>query len=146
MMAPEWKEARMPDADVVRIARENVDAWTAGDWNRLRAALAADVVYDEIGTQRRLVGVNDFIQSYQAWKRAGPDGKGTVTRALASGDTVLIEVAWSATQTGPIETPKGPIPPSGKKWNVRGAQVITVKDGKIQELRQYFDMLTILSR
>ena len=70
----------------------------------------SDVVYDEVGSQRRLVGVNDFVQSYQAWKRAGPDGKGTVTRALANGDTVLIEVTWTATQTGPIETPKGPIP------------------------------------
>ena len=136
----------MSEAEAVRIARENVDAWTAGDWDRLRAALAPDVVYDEVGSQRRLVGVNDFVQSYQAWKRAGPDGKGTVMRALASGDTVLIEVTWTATQTGPMETPKGPIPPSGKQWNLRGAQVITVKDGKIKELRQYFDMLTILQQ
>jgi steroid delta-isomerase-like uncharacterized protein len=136
----------MSEAEAVRVARENVDAWTAGDWDRLRAALAADVVYDEIGSQRRLVGVNDFVQSYQAWKRAGPDGKGTVTRAVASGDTVLIEVTWSATQTGRIETAKGIIPASGKQWNVRGAQVITVKDGRIKELRQYFDMLTILQQ
>lgn len=136
----------MSEAEAVRIARENVDAWTAGDWDRLRGALAPDVVYDEVGTQHRLVGADGFVQSYQAWKKAGPDGKGTVTRALASGDTVLIEVTWTATQTGPIETAKGPIPPSGKQWNVRGAQVITVKDGRIKELRQYFDLLTILQQ
>jgi hypothetical protein len=48
----------MSEAEAVRIARENVDAWTAGDWDRLRAALTADVVYDEVGSQRRLVGID----------------------------------------------------------------------------------------
>jgi len=42
--------------------------------------------------------------------------------------------------------PSGTIPPTDKAWNVRGAQVITVEGGKIRELHQYFDLLTILQQ
>jgi predicted ester cyclase len=37
----------------------------------------------------------------------------------------------------------GSNPPTGKKWNVRGAQVVILAGNKIKELRQYFDMNTI---
>lgn len=132
----------MTEQDSIRIARENVEAWTTGDWNRLRAVLAADVIYDEIGGQRKVQGAEEFVKAYQNWKAAGPDGKGTITNAIASGNTVLVEVTWTATNTGPM----GDNPPTGKQWNVRGAQVVIVESGKIKELRQYFDMNTILQQ
>ena len=82
------------------------------------------------------------MNAYQGWKAAGPDGKGTITNAFAQGNTVLIEVTWTATNTGPM----GSNPPTGKKWNVRGAQVVILEGNKIQELRQYFDMNTIVQQ
>ena len=136
----------MPEQDLIQLARENVEAWTEGNWQRLRAALAPDVVYDEVGTQRRLQGADQLIKVYQDWKKAGPDGKGTVTKAIASGDTVVLEVTWKATQNGPLETPSGIVPPSGKQWSIQAAQVIKIQNGKIKEPRRYFDMLTLLQQ
>ena len=132
----------MSEQESIKTARENVEAFNAGDWPRLKAALAANVVYDEVGGQRRMQGVSQFVDAYQGWKQAAPDCKGTITNALASGNTVVIEVHWKGTQTGPL----GPIPPSGKPWSVRSAQIVTVEAGKIKELRQYFDMTTILQQ
>jgi predicted ester cyclase len=40
----------------------------------------------------------------------------------------------------------GSNPPTGKKWNVRGAQVVILEGNKIKELRQYFDMNTIMQQ
>lgn len=136
----------MTEPEVIRLARENVEAYSTGDWQRLRAALASDVIYDEVGTQRRLQGVEQMVEAYQTWKNAIPDGKGTVTTAFASGNSVLIEVTWSGTQTGPLMGPSGIVPPSGKTINVRGAQVIIVEAGKIRELHQHFDLLTLLQQ
>lgn len=132
----------MSDQDAIRIASENVEAWTAGDWDRLKAVLAPDVVYDEIGGQRKMQGPDEFTKAYQTWKAAGPDGKGTITNALAVGNTVVLEVTWTATNTGPM----GSNPPTGKQWNVRGAQVVVLENDKIKELRQYFDMSTIMQQ
>jgi len=132
--------------DMIKTARENVEAFTAGDWQRLKAALATDVIYDEIGSQRRLQGADQMVEAYKGWKQAIPDGKGTITNAFASGNSVLIEVTWTGKQTGPLVGPSGTIPPSGKVWNVQGAQVITVEGGKIRKLHQYFDLLTLLQQ
>lgn len=129
----------MTEQDAIRLASENVEAYNEGNWERFRAALASDVVYDEIGGQRTLHGADEFVNAYQGWKEAGPDGKGSITNALAVGNTVLLEVTWTATNTGPM----GSNPPTGKTWNVRGAQVVVLQDDKIKELRQYFDMNTI---
>jgi steroid delta-isomerase-like uncharacterized protein len=132
----------MSPQDLINLARENVEAFNAGDWQRLKAAITPDVVYDEVGSQRRLQGADQFVEAYQGWKQAAPDCKGTISNALASGSTVAIEVHWTGTQTGPL----GAIPPSGKSWSVRGAQVIAIDKDKIKELRQYFDMTTILQQ
>jgi len=127
---------------LIRSALENIEAFNAGDWNRLRGAVAADVVYDEIGSQRRVEGAEKFVESYQGWKKAAPDCIGTVKSTLTGGNIVAVEVRWDGTQTGPL----GDIPASGKKWSVPGVQMITLENGKIKELRQYFDMLTILQQ
>ncbi len=136
----------MAEQDLIRVASGNVEAFTTGDWERFRQSLAQDVVYEEIGTQRRFEGADEVVAAYQGWKQAGPDGKGTITNAVVSGNTVVLEVTWTATQSGPLQTPGGTIPPSGKPWEVRASQVIIVEDDKVKEFRQYFDAMTIMQQ
>jgi ketosteroid isomerase-like protein len=61
-------------------------------------------------------------------------------------ESVALEVTWEGTQTGPLETPTGSIPASGKRQKTPGIWSIDVKDGKVQSSRQYFDMLTFLQQ
>jgi steroid delta-isomerase-like uncharacterized protein len=136
----------MDQQEMIRLARENVEAWTKGDWGRLRAPFAPDLVYNELGTQRRMQGVEKLVEDYQSWKRAMPDGSGRVTNAFASGDQVLLEVIWSGTQNGPMEGPGGSIPPSGKSFSEPAAQVMVFRGDKIVEFRHYFDMMTMLQQ
>lgn len=140
------KEKTMSEQEVLKIARETVEAFNTSDWERLKSSLAPDVVYDEVGTQRHMKGAGQVVESFQEWKKAGPDGIGTITKEIVSGNTVVLEVTWTATQNGPLVTPEGTIPPSGKPWKVEAAQVITVKEGKIKEVHQYFDTMTLLQQ
>jgi steroid delta-isomerase-like uncharacterized protein len=134
----------MAKPDLIRLARINIEAYNTSDWKRLRDVLAPDVVYDEVGTQRRLTGADKMIEAYQGWKQVAPDGHGTITKAFSSGNSVTLEVTWYGTQTGPLAVPEGTVPPSGKQWVLPGAQVIIFEGDKIQTLRQYFDMMTLL--
>jgi len=131
---------------MIQLACENVEAYNTGDWDRLKASLAPDVIYDEPGTQRHLQGADQMIAAYRGWKHAAPDGKGVITKAFASEASVTLEVIWTGTQTGVLMGAEGAIPPTGKAWKVMGAQIITIEDGKIVQFRQYFDMLTILQQ
>src|SRR5712692_127201 len=136
----------MAEQENIKTAREGVEAFSAKDWNRYRAVLAPDSVYDEKGTQRRVQGADQIIEGSQGWVQAFPDAKGTVGTAIASGDTVVLEITWEGTQTGPLPGPSGTIPPSGKRTAVPAVQVLRLEGGKIKETRHYFDMMTLLQQ
>jgi steroid delta-isomerase-like uncharacterized protein len=132
--------------EMVKIARGQVDAFNSGDWELMRATLASDSRYDELGTQRKTEGPEKIIALFKAWKAAFPDGAGTVTSAVASGDKVALEVIWKGTHTGPLETPEGTIPASGMRQETPAALFHTFEGDKIKESRHYFDSLTLFKQ
>src|SRR5215210_8454933 len=136
----------MAEQDLIGAARSFVDAFNASDWERFKAALAPDSLYDEVGTSRRIEGVGDIIPCLQAWKEAMPDVKGSVTNALATGNTVILEVLWKGTHTGPLVGPKGTVPATVKQQTTRASWVLNFDGGKIKESRHYFDMLSMMQQ
>jgi steroid delta-isomerase-like uncharacterized protein len=131
---------------MVKFAREQIDAFNNGDWERVHAGLAPDSRYNELATQRKVEGPDQIIELFKGWKTAFPDAAGMVTSAVGSGDTVALEVTWKGTQTGPLGTAKGTIPASGKRQETPAAMVFTFEDGKIKDSRQYFDLMTLLKQ
>jgi steroid delta-isomerase-like uncharacterized protein len=136
----------MTEQDLIQGARSVVEAFNASDWEGCKAAMTSDSVYDEVGTSRRLQGVGDIIQCWQGWKEAMPDVKGTVTNACAMGNTVVIEVTWHGTHTGPLQGASGTVPATGKQQTTRSGWVLNFEGGKIKESRHYFDMLSFLQQ
>jgi steroid delta-isomerase-like uncharacterized protein len=134
----------MTAREMVKLAQENIDAFNAGDWQRAKATLAPNAVYDEVGTQRRIQGVDQIIETFQGWKQAMPDAKGTITKAVAGDGGATLEITWSGTHTGPLMGPGGTIPASGKRQETRAAMVLTFEGERIKEAHQYFDMMTML--
>ena len=132
--------------EVVKIARKQIDAFNAGDWEQLRAGLTSDSRYDELGTQRKIEGSEKIVELFKAWKTAFPDAAGTVTSAIASGNKASLEVTWKGTHTGPLETAEGTIPASGKHQETPAAFFFTFDGDKVKESRQYFDSLTLLKQ
>jgi hypothetical protein len=45
-------------------AADLMDAFNRASWNRFRAIVAHDVVYNEIGTGRHIEGVNGYIKRW----------------------------------------------------------------------------------
>ncbi len=108
--------------------------------------MTSDCLYDEVGTSRRLQGVGDIITCWQEWKEAMPDVKGTVTNACATGNTVVLEVTWKGTHTGPLKGPSGEVPATGKQQTTRASWILDFDGGKITEIRHYFDMLSFMQQ
>ena len=136
----------MAEQDLIRAARGVVDSFNASDWEACKAALSSDSLYDEVATSRRLKGVGDIIPCWQGWKAAMPDVKGTVTNACTTGNTVVLEVTWHGTHTGPLQGPSGTVPATGKQQTTRAGWVMNFDGGKIKESRHYFDMLSFMQQ
>ena len=128
----------------VDIAKGQITAYNQKDWTAVTAILDSRCVYDEVGTDRRIQGIDDVITAWRGWATALPDSNATFDRVSSSGNTVTLELTWRGTQNGPLQTPGGQLPPSGRKMDLRACQVVEVADGKVQAIRHYFDMATLL--
>ncbi len=133
-------------ANVIEIAKASITAYNDKDWSKAKDMLAADAVYDEKGTNRRIQGAGAIVEAWQGWGKAIPDSKATFVREFASGDTAVFEIVWKGVHTGPLQTPTGTIPASNKPIEVPACQVVQVEGGKVKSVSHYFDMLTLLTQ
>lgn len=132
--------------NVIEIVKASITAYNDKDWNKAKDLLAADAVYDEKATHRRIQGAGQIIEAWQGWAKAFPDSKATFVREFASGDTAVVEIVWKGTHTGPLQTPAGTIPASNKAIEMPASQVVQVEGDKIKSGSHYFDMLTMLTQ
>ena len=133
-------------ANVIEIAKASITAYNDKDWSKAKDMLAADAVYDEKGSNRRIQGAGAIVEAWQGWGKAIPDSKATFVREFASGDTAVFEIVWKGVHTGPLQTPTGTIPASNKPIEVPACQVVQVEGGKVKSVSHYFDMLTLLTQ
>ncbi len=78
------------------------------------------------------------MEAVQGWATAFPDSKATHGKASVSGNTVVLELTWRGTQTGPLQSPNGEIPATGKSIEMRACQVVEIEDGKVASARPSF--------
>ena len=133
-------------SDIVEAAKAATLAYNEGDWNKLRAVVHDNVVYDEAGTGRRTDSVDALVELLQGWKTALPDSRATFKGTIADGNTVAFQIVWNGTQSGPLAGPTGTIPASNKPINVPACQVLTVEGGKISTFTHYFNLMTLLTQ
>lgn len=130
----------------IDVAKANVEAFNLGDWERFSATFAEEAVYEELATQRHLVGHEAILEANKGWREAFPDASGRIERALADDSTVTLEITWEGTQSGPLSMPNGDVPPSNRHVVVKAAQIFDVEGEKIREARHYFDLMGLLQQ
>ncbi|MGH9315541.1 MAG: ester cyclase [Thermoanaerobaculia bacterium] len=134
----------MAQQSVVDIAKAQVIAYNEKNWDKVKAGVAPGLVYDELGTQRKVEGVDKVIDIWKGWAAAMPDSKATFNSEVVSGNTVVLEMTWRGTHKGPLKTSTGEIPATGKNFELRACQVVEVSNDKVKSVRHYFDMGSLL--
>jgi steroid delta-isomerase-like uncharacterized protein len=137
---------KLSPTQLITAAKAPTLAYNEKNWAAVKASLTPDFVYDEIATARKVQGVDAAITLFQGWAAAFPDSAATFHNAYAGGDTVVMEVTWRGTHQGPLQTPKGQIPATGKRIEIRSCIVCEMSGEKVRIERQYFDMATMLQQ
>ena len=115
------------------------------DFSDVAALFSADVV-TQVPDAGVLTGIEPFVAYGQAFLRAFPDGRIHADRHLEAGDTVVVEGRFTGTNTGPLQTPAGELPPTGRTMILPFADVFRVVDGRISEHRVYYDTLGLMAQ
>jgi steroid delta-isomerase-like uncharacterized protein len=128
-------------------AKALIIAYNDKNWEKAKAAITPDFLYDEVGTGRRVEGADQTLAAWKGWAQAFPDSKGSFDRAhVAGNDTVVLELTWRGTHQGPLGTPMGNIAPTGKSIEVRAVAIVEMKGEKARSQRHFFDMATLLQQ
>lgn len=131
---------------LIDAAKAPLLAYNDKKWDKVKTGVTAGFVYDEIATGRRVEGADAAITLWQGWAAAFPDSMATFHNGLASGNSVVLELTWKGTHKGPLQTPKGTIPPTGKPIEIRACVVSELAGDKVKLERHYFDMATLLQQ
>jgi predicted ester cyclase len=61
-------------------------------------------------------------------------------------DAAATEVVFTGTHTGPMNTPGGAVPPTGKRVTLHSVSVLRIKDGLVASEHVYLDQLEMLTQ
>lgn len=128
------------------MATRMLEAFNDADWDAFRAEVSDDVVYVESGTGRRIEGADAYLALCEGWKRALPDVRGTVRRAVEGDGVVAQEVTWTGTHDGPLPTPNGDIPATGRPVSVEATLWVDARDGTVSEVHHHLDVMALLAQ
>ena len=124
---------------------ERVVATEDGLLSLTRYAMAEDAVADT-PDEGRLVG-RDAVADYLAgFARAFPKIEWEPISQLEAGDTAIDEGYILGTNTGPLVTPDGELPATGRTIRLRECDLLTVKDGLAVSHRFHYDMADMLTQ
>lgn len=136
----------MSEQSLIEAAKAPVLAYNEKNWAAVKASIAPGYLYDEIGTERIVKGAEEVVACWQGWATAMPNSKAEIKSALVSGQSVVLELIWKGTHTGPLQTPGGTISPTGRPFDLRACQVTEILNGKALSTRHYFDMASLLRK
>jgi len=120
------------------------DAWNSHEIDRVLALMTEDVEVRDDSWHKLMRGHADVREFLEAIWRAMPD----MTFEPLSGPYVIpgeprVAVHWRgwATLTGPLEPPG--FEPTGRRWELDGADFYEFRDGRMCKLRTAYDVLSV---
>ncbi len=131
-------------AEAREISDRYTDAINAHDADAIGALYADDGVLSDPSGEFR--GREAIVQYWERFFTAFPDMNGRDEFTAESGDTAINEWSFSGTNSGPLESPEGTIPATGKRMTLRGCDALTVREGRIQSHRAYYDQLAFMTQ
>jgi ketosteroid isomerase-like protein len=111
--------------------------------DRLAEVVAADCHFKMPGAEFR--GLDALKQLLTGYLAAFPDLRHEVVHHVASADAIALELRVLGTHDGPMVTPQGTVPATGKKVVWESCDYVRLREGKIASWHVYHDSLPFLS-
>ena len=95
------------------------------------AAAFLEVYADPVTVNGTPVTAPDLVVRARAMQGALEQPEREVPAVVYAGDSVAVAFRLAGRQVGPLDTPAGPLPPTGQQIELRIIDVLTLSDGRI---------------
>ena len=92
------------------------------------------------------VGWGFFRPFLSGYLRAFPDLRHEELDRVEVGDKIALELLVRGTHTGPLQTPQGEIPPTGREVVWESVDYVKLRDGRIASWHVYTDSLAFMTQ
>lgn len=113
-----------------------IAAWNSHDVEKLVALFTPDVTYEDVPFSQVSHGSADLRKFVQSEFESCPDLHVELVSSWTQGGHGVMQWIFSGTDKGFFKT--------GKKFSVRGASIIELKNGKISHNQDYYDAATLM--
>lgn len=93
-----------------------------------------------------LSGVDEIAGWIGVFWRAFPDLSHQIVTSVEEGDRAAAEVRFAGTHTGPLASPDGDIPATGKTFEISYTHITRFDGGRIVEDHVHFDQMGFLTQ
>lgn len=136
----------LTEEEVKSISERYLKVWNEGDLEIIDELHAADYVRHYVDIYEDIVGIDAYKKWVTDTRTIYPDFTATIEETIFKDNKIIIKAAVTGTNTGPLITPMGELPPTGKKIRFRLADIIRVVDGQITEEWIYFNQAPVLQQ
>ena len=127
----------MNNEQIIRSAYERAEKVDVQGWVE---CFTSDGTFTDMSigvTYRGADGPTSLGKTVEVYAKAFPDMHRELYRFFSVGDTVVVELALQGTHKGPLPTPMGVLPPTGKRMDAPCCDVFRLVNGKIQSFNCY---------
>ena len=131
--------------ELTELIKRHYSNVSEGQIKRDREVMSADIVHIS-ATAGTVTGIEAFLAFVTGFKQAFPDLRWEMREFIEGFDTVVAEGVFIGTNTGTMVGPRGPIPATGRRFELPFCDIWKVRNGRIVENRIYYDQVTFLSQ
>jgi len=125
------------------IAQQYIRALEREDLEALKQLHAANAAFAAPGAD--VVGPDQIAGYFKVFFDALSDTRHDVKNIIESGDTAVIEMVGNGTHSGPLWTPQGVVPPTGRRATLPIIAILEIRAGKIGRAHMEFDQVRFLT-
>ena len=130
-------EKRVLDRNITAVNARDIEGYLVNQQPDVEFVLPGGVI---------LRGRDQVRQYTEALWRAFPDGILTFGGQVFGHDVAAAEVVFTGTHTGPMVTPNGSLPPTGRVVTLHSASILYIKDGLVASDHVYLDQLEMMTQ
>jgi steroid delta-isomerase-like uncharacterized protein len=132
------------EADNGGVVRSFFEAFNAGDLDAAAATVSSDFELWDVAAGHRFHGPAGCRQWLETFRIALPDAHTELVNVFVEGSRVATEHIGRGTHTGPLVTPAGTIPATGRPVELRLAELYEVQEDRITRLNAYYDSASLM--
>jgi ketosteroid isomerase-like protein len=119
---------------IIRKAYQTAEDQDVAGWI---AAFTQDGTFTDESIPYTYRGPAELGKTVEVYAKAFPDMHRELHSFYVVGDIVIVQLHLQGTHTGPLETPAGTVPPTGKRMDAPCCDVFELVDGKIKRFDCY---------